>query len=76
MGKADRVIWSSVAAGAAALILNGRLKGTPAVALVGLATLFLLTSLLGHCPVYAATGLYTLTAGDKLDLAKTGSFTG
>ena len=76
MGKADRVIRSSVAAGVAALILNGRLKGTPAVALGGLATVFLLTSSVGHCPVYAATGLNTLTTGDKLDLAKTGTFTG
>jgi hypothetical protein len=64
MGKLDRVLRSAAAAGAVALILNGSVKGTSAVALGTLASLFLFTSSVGHCPVYAATGLNTLTAID------------
>ena len=61
MGTADRIIRSATAVGAGTLIATGTVKGTAAVALGGLATIFLLTSSVGHCPVYAAAGLNTLT---------------
>ena len=60
MGKLDRVLRSSAAAGAAALIITGQVKGTPAVVMGSLATIFLLTSSVGHCPVYAAAGINSL----------------
>lgn len=60
MGKADRVIRSAAAVGAGTLIATGTVKGPAAMALGGLATIFLLTSSVGHCPVYAATGLNTV----------------
>ena len=62
MGTADRIIRSAAAVGAGALIATGTVKGTTAVAMGGLASIFLFTSSVGHCPVYAATGLSTLTA--------------
>jgi hypothetical protein len=45
---------------AAALLLTGQVKGTPAVVMGSLATVFLLTSSVGHCPVYAAAGINSL----------------
>lgn len=47
MGTTDRIVRSALAA---ALIATKTVKGTAAIALGGLATIFALTSSVGHCP--------------------------
>ncbi|MBA9079053.1 YgaP family membrane protein [Rufibacter quisquiliarum] len=63
MGNTDRIIRSSLAAGAATLIASKKVTGGVAIALGALATVFILTSSVGHCPAYAATGINTNTPG-------------
>jgi len=60
MGELDRTLRSAVAMGIGAFILSGQVKGTTAIALGGLATVFLLTSSVGHCPAYAVAGINSL----------------
>lgn len=60
MGTTDRILRSAVAAGAATLIATGQVKGKNAVALGTMATIFLLTSSVGHCPAYDLAGVDTL----------------
>ena len=59
MGNLDRIIRSSVAAGAVALIASNKVRGGAALALGTMATVFALTSSVGHCPAYAATHVST-----------------
>lgn len=52
MGSADRIIRLSVFALIFILILGNVLTGIAAVVLGALAVIFLLTSLVGFCPLY------------------------
>ena len=59
MGTTDKVIRIVLAAAIAGLYLGGVISGT--IAIVGLAVvgIFVLTSLIGFCPMYAIFGLNT-----------------
>ena len=59
MGTADRVIRMIIAAVIATLFLTNILTGTLGIILLVLAGVFVLTSLMGYCPIYAACGLRT-----------------
>ncbi len=54
------MVRSALAAGAAALIATKTVKGPAAIALGGLATIFALTSSVGHCPAYDVADINTL----------------
>lgn len=60
MGTTDRIVRSALAAGAAALIATKTVKGPAAIALGGMATIFALTSSVGHCPAYDVADINTL----------------
>lgn len=59
MGMIDRVARVVVAVVIAALIIGGVLQGGFAIVLGVLAAVFLLTSLLGFCPLYMPFGIST-----------------
>jgi hypothetical protein len=59
MSDTDRIVRSVLAAGAVTLIATEKVKDSTAYALGGLATIFALTSSVGHCPVYSAVGIST-----------------
>lgn len=60
MGTTDRIVRSALAAGITALIATKSVKGPAAIALGGLATIFVLTSSVGHCPAYDVAHTNTL----------------
>ncbi|MBB6610514.1 DUF2892 domain-containing protein [Pontibacter sp. Tf4] len=60
MGTTDRIVRSALAAGAVALIVTKTVKGPAAIALGGLATMFALTSSVGHCSAYNVADINTL----------------
>jgi len=59
MGTADRIIRVIIAAIIAVLYFTGIIPGTPGVILFILAVVFVLTSLISFCPLYAPFGLST-----------------
>lgn len=59
MGSADRVIRIILAAIFAVLYFTGTVPGTLGLVLVILGAVFLLTSLVSFCPLYAIVGLNT-----------------
>lgn len=59
MGTTDRVIRILIAALVAALYFGGIVEGTLGIVLMVLAGIFLLTSLISFCPLYAPFGLST-----------------
>lgn len=59
MGTADRLIRSVAAIGVGALYLTGTISGTLAAVLGIFAGIFLLTSLVSWCPIYAPLGVST-----------------
>lgn len=59
MGNLDRGIRIVVALIFAALIVTGTVSGVLAIVLGVLAAVFLLTSLIGFCPLYAPFGIST-----------------
>ena len=60
MGLADRIIRVIMAATFITLYLTGILTGTVGLIFVGLAVIFVLTSLVSFCPLYLPFGLNTL----------------
>lgn len=62
MGNADRVIRVLIAAIIAWLYFSGTITGTLGIVLLALAIIFVLTSLVGFCPLYAPFGLRTCPA--------------
>lgn len=62
MGNADRTIRIIVAAVIAALFYTGTLSGTLGLVLLILSGVFVLTSLVGFCPLYAPFGINTCAA--------------
>lgn len=59
MGIADRVIRVIIAAVIAGLYFGGIVTGTLGIVLLVLAGIFVLTSLVGFCPLYAPFGIKT-----------------
>ncbi len=62
MGTADRVTRLVIAAAIAALYFTGKITGAVAIILGILAVIFVLTSLVGFCPLYAPLGFSTRKA--------------
>ena len=59
MGSADRVIRLAVAAVIGLLYYTGTISGTLGVVLLILAGIFVLTSFISFCPLYAPFGINT-----------------
>jgi len=59
MGSADRFIRVAIAIAVAALYFTGVISGTLGIVLLVVAGIFLLTSLVSFCPLYAPFGLST-----------------
>ncbi len=60
MGTVDRIIRPALAAGIIAAYAAGKIKGNAAIGLLALSGIFIATSSVGWCPVYAATGIDTV----------------
>ncbi len=65
MGTIDRIFRLSVAVIIAVLYFTGQLSGIAAIILGIVAVAFLLTSLIGWCPLYLPFGLSTRKTEDK-----------
>ncbi len=59
MGSADRIVRVLVAVVIAALYYTGTISGTLGLVLLILAGVFVLTSLVSFCPLYAPFGIST-----------------
>ena len=59
MGSIDRAIRTIIAIVIAVLYFTGTISGTVAIILGILAVVFLLTSMIGTCPLYLPFGLST-----------------
>jgi ABC-type multidrug transport system permease subunit len=59
MSSADRIIRVIIAVIFAALYLTGTVPGTLGLVLTIVAVVFLLTSLIGFCPLYTIFGMRT-----------------
>lgn len=59
MGSADRIIRPLIAIVFIALYFTGTVTGTIGIALLVLAGIFLLTSVVGMCPLYTLFGIKT-----------------
>ncbi len=59
MGSADRIIRIVIAAIVAYLFYSGIITGTLGIVLLVLAGVFVLTSLVSFCPLYAPFGIST-----------------
>lgn len=62
MGTADRVIRFIVAAVIGVLYYTGTISGTLGIVLLVLAAVFVLTSFISFCPLYAPFGISTCPA--------------
>lgn len=62
VGSADRIIRVILAAVFAVLYFTGIVSGTVGLVLVALGGIFVLTSLISFCPIYAIVGLNTCPA--------------
>lgn len=60
MGSADRVIRVILAALVVVLYFANVISGTVAIVLLAFSAIFVLTSLVGVCPLYLPLGLSTL----------------
>lgn len=65
MSNADRIIRLLLAAVIAVLYFTNTITGTLGIVLLVLAGVFVLTGLIGVCPLYALLGLNTCTAKKK-----------
>lgn len=65
MGSIDRILRTVVAAVVAVLIATGTLSGTVAIVAGVLAGIFLLTSFVSFCPLYAPFGFSTCKLAEK-----------
>ncbi|WKK76739.2 DUF2892 domain-containing protein [Marivirga salinae] len=59
MGSADRIIRVIIAAVIGVLYFTGIISGTVGIVLLVLAGVFVLTSLISFCPLYAPFGIST-----------------
>lgn len=65
MGILDRVLRTALAVVIAVLYFAGSITGTAAIILGIFAVVFLLTSSVGFCPLYAMLGMSTLKQEKK-----------
>ncbi|MDX1942020.1 MAG: DUF2892 domain-containing protein [Saprospiraceae bacterium] len=65
MGSADRIIRLIIAAVIAGLFFTNVITGTLGIVLMVLAGIFLLTSLVSFCPLYAPFGISTCAVEKK-----------
>ncbi len=66
MGTMDRVIRTALAIVVAILYFTGNISGLAAIILGVFAIVFLLTSMVGFCPLYAALGIKTTKNKEKI----------
>ena len=59
MGSADRIIRVIIAAIIGILYFTGTISGTNGIVLLVLASVFVLTSMISFCPLYAPFGIKT-----------------
>jgi predicted ABC-type exoprotein transport system permease subunit len=59
MGNTDKIIRLIIVAGIAILYFSGVVTGTIGIVLLILAGIFVLTSLVGFCPLYTLFGMNT-----------------
>ncbi|MBK5193650.1 MAG: DUF2892 domain-containing protein [Flavobacteriaceae bacterium] len=59
MGNTDKIIRLIIVAGIAILYFTGVITGTIGIVLLILAGVFVLTSLVGFCPLYTLFGMNT-----------------
>lgn len=59
MGNADKIIRLIIAAIVGFLFYNGTITGTLGIILLVAAGIFVLTSLIGFCPLYTILGIKT-----------------
>ena len=60
MGSADKIIRVLIAIAVFALYFTGTISGTLGIILMIFAVIFVLTSLIGTCPLYLPLGLSTI----------------
>ena len=65
MGSTDKTIRLLLAAVFAVLFFSGIIAGIGGYILLALAAVFVLTSLIGYCPVYALVGLSTCPVAES-----------
>jgi hypothetical protein len=65
MGPTDRMIRVIIAIGIAVLYFTGIIAGTFGLVLLIIAAVFLLTSLVGFCPLYTLVGMNTCSRKNK-----------
>ena len=65
MGTIDRAVRTVIAIVVAILYFTGQISGTAALILGILAIVFLLTSLVGSCPLYLPLGLSTKKSAES-----------
>ena len=65
MGSADRIIRVIIAAIVGILYFTGTISGTLGIILLVLAGVFVLTSVISFCPLYAPFGIKTCKIKEK-----------
>lgn len=65
MGSADRIIRIIIAAIIGVLYFTGTISGTLGIILLVLAAIFVLTSFISFCPLYAPFGITTCSVKEK-----------
>lgn len=65
MGSADRIIRIIIAAIVGILYFTGTISGTLGIVLLLLAGVFVLTSVISFCPLYAPFGIKTCKIQEK-----------
>ncbi len=65
MGKADRIARVLLAVVMAILYFSGTVTGTLGIVFLVVAAIFLLTSLIGFCPLYTIFGFSTCPVKDS-----------
>ncbi|MCK0108166.1 DUF2892 domain-containing protein [Flavobacteriaceae bacterium S0825] len=66
MGSADRIIRIIIAAIVGILYFTGIISGILGLILIILAGIFVLTSLISFCPLYAPFGIHTCALKEKI----------
>jgi len=66
MGIADKVIRIIIAVVIGGLYFMGQLNGVVAIVLLAFAAIFILTSLIGTCPLYSLFGISTKKVKEAL----------
>ena len=70
MGSMDRTIRLALIVVTAALYFANIISGTVAIILGVVAVIFLLTSIVGYCPLYSIVGLSTHSASKELRIIR------